>query len=367
MNTRVIVGVVLLIVAAVIIVGVTTLSEEPEPEPEPDTVVGFYGGEKQAFLENERVRAILRDRYNIELDVRREGSIEMVSFPASRYDGVDFVWPSNEIAEVIFSDRTDLGVDVSSETIFRSPIVMYSWQEVVDALIAQGIVEQIDATYYVVDTPALVDLVLSGTQWPAIGLDELGERSIRVISTDPTQSNSGNMWYGLLLNLLSDSEIAQMDDLEANLPTIVDYYQRQGRMSDSSGSLFEDYLQLGLGANPIIVGYENQLIEVFLLNPQLRDQLTEQTRVLYPRPTVWSSHPLLAISDSGVRLMEALQDEDIQRIAWEDHGFRSDIPGITNTATLAFEGIPEQILNVLNLPSPAVMQAMLDALNAVGG
>lgn len=365
MNTRVIVGVGLLVLAAVIIVAVTQLSEEPEPEPEPDTVVGFYGGEKEAFLENERVRSILRERYDLELDIRREGSIEMVSFPASQYDGVDFVWPSNEIAEVIFSDRTDLGVDVSSETIFRSPIVMYSWQEVVDALTAEGIVEQIDATYFVVDTPRLIEMVLGGTQWSDIGLNELGERSIRVISTDPTQSNSGNMFYGLLLNLLSDNEIAQQSDLETHLPTIIDYYERQGRMSDSSGSLFEDYLLQGLGANPLIVGYENQLIEVYLLTPELRDQLTTRTRVLYPRPTVWSSHPLLALTDTGERLMEALQDEDIQRIAWEDHGFRSDIPGITNPDTLDFEGIPEQILNVLNLPRPAVMEAMLEALRAV--
>lgn len=363
MNARVIGGIVLLMAAAGIIAVVQLTEPEPEDPPAPVIeITGFIGGEKTAFMANNEVQQILRDRYNIEVDSIRRGSIEMVEYPQSDYEGIDFVWPSNEVAQVLFSERTDLSLSIRDETIFRSPIVLYSWQEVVDALIAQEIVELREGTYFVVNMQQLIDLALTDVTWADIGLPQLGDRTVNIISTDPTESNSGNMFYGLLLNLLSDNNVARAEDLETHLPTILDYYLRQGLMSDSSGSLFEEYLTEGVGANPIIVGYENQLIETFLLRESIREQLTQQTRVLYPEPTVWSSHPLLAISENGQILLEALQDEDIQRIAWRDHGFRSDIPGIVDLNTIEFEGIPEQILNVLNLPRPSVMQGMLDAL-----
>lgn len=368
MNGRIIAGVVFLVLAAGAI-GFWQLSQpEPEDPPPPVTTVrGYYGGEKQAFLQNPEVLAILRDRYNLELEIIRRGSIEMVSYPASEYENIDFVWPSNEVAVALYEERNG---NVSDETIFRSPIVMYSWQPVVEGLIAQNIVERRNDTFYVIDMPALVDLILSGTTWEEIGVEELGNTTIRVISTDPTESNSGNMFYGLLLNLLSQKEageeVATQDTLPLVLPTVETYYQRQGLMSSSSGDMFENYVTTGIGANPLIVGYENQLIEFYLAFPDLRPLIEADARILYPEPTVWSSHPMIPLTDGGRALVEALQDEDLQRIAWTQHGFRSEIPTINDPATLGFEqGVPSTITRVLNLPRPSVMQAMIDALEAL--
>lgn len=356
------------LVLAAVGIGIYQVANQPEDEPPPPpeiTVVrGYYGGEKQAFLENPAVLEILRDRYQLELDPIRRGSIEMVLYPASEYENMDFVWPSNEVSVWLYEERNG---NVSDETIFRSPIVLFSWQPVVDALIAEGIVEQRNNTFYVVNMTALVDLILSDSTWADIGVPELGNSSIRVVSSDPTRSNSGNMFYSLLMNLLSQKvageEVATTATLPLILPTVENYYQRQGLMPDSSGVMFEQYVTTGMGANPIVAGYENQLIEFYLANPDLRQILESDTRILYPEPTVWSSHPIIPLTEGGQRLTEALQDQEIQTIAWQQHGFRSENLSINDPATLDFDnGVPQNITRVVNLPRPSVVQAMLTAL-----
>ena len=43
-------------------------------------------------------------------------------------------------------------------------------------------------------------------------------------------------------------------------------------------------------------------------------------------------------------LIEALQDEEIQKIVWEQHGFRSGLAGVQNDPkVLNIAGIPESI------------------------
>ena len=59
-------------------------------------VKGIVGSEKSNFLENPRVKAILKDRYGLTIDYTRQGSIEMVT--DSVKPDVDFLWPSSKAA-----------------------------------------------------------------------------------------------------------------------------------------------------------------------------------------------------------------------------------------------------------------------------
>lgn len=360
MSKRLLVGIGLLTIAAVILVvaQMTTNSGDKDDSEtiEIATVKGFVGGEKVGFLDNPDIQKLLADRYQIKVDYTKLGSIEMIEADSS---GQDFLWPSNEVALQLYRD-THPGT-VKAETVFNSPIVLYSWDEVTDALITEGIVEQVDNTYYVVDMPRLVDLILTGQSWSDIGLSQLNGK-INVISTDPTKSNSGNMFFGLLANLLSDG-IATDTTIEEVLPTIKAYYDSLGFLQESSGDLFKLFTQQGMGAYPIIVGYESQLVELSLQNVATRDQILARLRVLYPQPTVWSSHPVIALNANGEKLMNALQDPDIQRMAWEQHGFRSGIAGIENDpAVFNVVGIPLEITSVLPLPRPSTMSRLVEYL-----
>ena len=52
--------------------------------------------------------------------------------------------------------------------------------------------------------------------------------------------------------------------------------------------------------------------------------------MMYPTPTVWSSHVYIALDEAGTAGIDALLDDDIQRLAWEKHGFRT---GVYDTPT----------------------------------
>ena len=115
------------------------------------------------------------------------------------------------------------------------------------------------------------------------------------------------------------------------LPKIKTYYNRMGFQQKSSSDIFDLFISNPY-TYPLLVGYENQLIEYAIQNSDdySIDFLKKNIRTLYPQPTVWSSHPLIAVNEKGQRLMDALKDPEIQQIAWEKHGFRSSVKGVRN-------------------------------------
>ena len=57
-------------------------------------------------------------------------------------------------------------------------------------------------------------------------------------------------------------------------------------------------------------------------NPDIWEQVKEDIVMLYPTPTVWSSHVYIALDEAGTAGIDALLDEEVQKLAWEKHGFR---------------------------------------------
>lgn len=325
----------------------------------PATVVsGFVGGEKSRFLANPEVQEILRGRYAIELDAVKAGSIEMVTRLPT--EGKSFLWPSNQVAVELHRRRG--GVVLAEENVFNSPIVLYTWDVVGDALREAGLVTEREGVRYLSDFPGLVERLEAGADWKSVGLDQLYGR-MKVYSTDPRRSNSGNMFSGLLANMMAGGEVVTEDALPSVLPRLTTYFESMGYMEHSSGDIFESFLKTGVGAKPIIVGYENQLIEYALEHRDQIEVLERRIRTLFPVPTVWSSHPIIALDEDGRRLIEAMQDDDLQRLAWERHGFRSGLMGVENDpAALPVRGVPPTIQAVLPMPSATVMEAVLDGL-----
>jgi len=328
--------------------------------PQAVTLKGYVGGEKMAFLEDEEVRKILKKRYGIHLDYAKAGSIEMVKGEIK--EDVDYLWPSSQVALELFK-LTRPGNMVKSEIIFNSPIVLYSWEMVTEALTKLGIVKKIDESYYIVDFPKMVGLILDNKKWSDIGLPELYGR-VQIISTDPSKSNSGNMYSGLLANIIYGDVVSEQT-LDRVLPKVKDVFLKLGYMEHSSSDLFEQYLRTGIGAKPVIAGYENQIIEFSLAYKNLWPRVKDKMRILYPVPTVWSSHPLIIIKPRAKPLIQALQDKDVQRIAWEKHGFRTGLIGVQNDPkVLKCKSIPESITKVIPMPSPAVMDRIIESIQS---
>ncbi len=340
--------------------GTPSPSGEPAPQRPVRVLSGEVGGEKWGFLQDEAVRKILLERHGIRLDASKAGSIEMVS-GAIRGD-LDFLWPSSQLALQIFRTK-HAQLHRKSEVIFNSPLVLYSWDIVVDALMKAGIAKQEDGVYYLSDFGKLVEMVLAGRTWEQIGLPELYGR-ILVISTDPLRSNSGNSFAALLANALQQ-DVVDETTVEKHIPNIKAFFAKLGYMEHSSGDLFLQFLRTGVGAKPIIVGYENQIIEFAAEHRDVWHKVRDRIRILYPIPTVWSSHPLIVLRKDAEDLVPALADPELMKIAWERHGFRTGLMDAQNDpSVLQMTGIPAQIRKAVPMPTPAVMQKIMDALQS---
>lgn len=321
--------------------------------PQSVTVRGYIGSEKSNFLDNDEVKRLLRTKHGLEVDYRRAGSIEMIDLPREE---MDFLWPSSQVALELYRLRG--GESVASETIFSSPIVLYSWAEIADALASQGIATRAGEGHVEADVARLLALELEGAAWGDIGMSQLFGNVV-ITSTDPTRSNSGNLFAGLVANLVHGGVVD-----ESTLPEVLDevvrVFRMQGFMEHSTGTLYEQYLTKGMGPYPLIVGYENQIVEFSLQNPGLWESVRGLMAVIYPVPTVYSEHPLIALNDDGRRLIEALADEEIQDVAWMQHGFRTGIEN--DPAELGISGIPRRVTQIIRMPVPAVMDAIITAL-----
>lgn len=261
------------------------------------------------------MQQILRDRYKLSVEYTREGSMEMVSQDTS---GQNFLFPSNQTALELYEQN--FGSPKASEIVFNTPLVLYTHTPVAEALKSQGIAGESDGVT-TADMEILTEWIASGKTWADIGLPEL-YGSISVATTDPVKSNSGNMFAGLLANTLAGG-VTSEEDLPEVLPQLQAIFQRLGYMESSSSDLFDQFLKTGMGAKPLIAGYESQLLEFAVQEPETWAQVQEDIVLLYPTPTVWSSHVYIALDDAGAQGTQAFLDEEIQRLAWERHGFRT--------------------------------------------
>lgn len=317
----------------------------------------FYGGEKAAFLENPAVTRIIENDYKITLNATKAGSVEMATTLDTT--GRDCIWPSTMVAVEL---ARNAGKPVEGdETIFNSPIVFYAWDEVAEAMQGAGVVSARDG-FLIADVAGIGRLIAEGKRWQEdLGLNVYGP--FKVFSTHPAKSNSGNIWSGLLATVFNGGETPTDQSLNEVLPQIETYFDAMGHMEASSGDIFENFLKQGMGSRPIIVGYENQLVEFVKANAQYADLIRSKIRVIYPEPTVFSSHPLISLTPACKRLVEAMQDPKIQALAWADHGFRTGLIGVENDPALITEArLPETVDLVVPMPSAAVMSEIIETV-----
>lgn len=337
------------IVCAVVYVGVSGSQKVAE-------INGFVGGEKIGLLEDEEVQKILKDHYKLSIDYAKAGSIDMVT---ADHTGRDFLFPSNQTALELYEQL--YGKPVKSEIILNTPIVLYTHKAVTDALMKQGIAREESGVYYV-DMSQLATCIEGGKTWADVGLPQL-YGSVTVGTTDPTKSNSGNMFAGLLANTLCGGT-ADASSIDAVMPRLQGIFQKLGYMESSSADLFDQFLKMGMGAKPLIAGYENQLLEFAAENPEVWGQVKGDIMMLYPSPTVWSSHVYIALDDAGAAGIDALLDTDVQRLAWEKHGFRTglyDAP--VDAEQFGVSGLADNITQVAPMPDAKTMEKIIQALS----
>ena len=346
-------GLILLVVLMAVIGGIYFVTGNA---PRIVNVDGYVGGEKIELLEDEEVQSVFEEKYGLNVDYSRAGSLDMMTADLS---GRDYLFPSSSIALEYYEDLH--GSPVQSEIVLNTPIVLYTHQIVLDAFESQGLITT-DGDIHYIDMAGLLELIQNGAQWSDIGLPELYGR-VSVDTTDPSKSNSGNMFAALVANVLNEGQTVTEADLAAILPELQDIFGKLGYMETSSSDLFSQFLRMGVGAEPIIAGYESQLIEYAAIYPDEYDRIRDDVVMLYPTPTVWSAHVMIALDENGQILLNAMQDEEVQDLAWTKHGFRTGNYGdIADSGSIPADGVASSITQVAQVPSYDVMKVIIEQL-----
>ena len=85
--------------------------------------------------------------------------------------------------------------------------------------------------------------------------------------------------------------------------------------------------------------------------------------MIYPTPAVWSSHVFIALDEKGAAGIDALMDEEVQRLAWEQHGFRTGVAGTAQDAQrFDVPYLAPEVTQVAPMPEYAAMEQIIAAL-----
>lgn len=371
------IGILVFIVLVLLIIGIKIFSGSGTTI-NLTTVYVATGGGKEDFLSDKKVQEILRKKYKLNVVFDTWSNGKTISAPLIR----ETVKLGNESIISKINSGSDVTINTSGVTKYdamftsdqrfydyykllpnkanneadrytvlaggltlNTPIVIYSWKEVVNALINESIVTLVDGVYYITDMNKLIDYILNNKKWSDIGLNDL-YGNINIASTDPVSSSPGATYYGLLLAILSDGQISD-DTIDNNLVKLKQFYQKSGYMNNTPADLFERYLKTGMGGEPMIVDYEKSIIDFANSNPNGFNQVKDNIVVLYPKPTIWNSHCLAVFTSNGKKLYDAFSDEEIGQIAWEKYGFRTGISGGTYDVSKSGIGIPQNITSTV--------------------
>ncbi|MCL2321645.1 MAG: hypothetical protein FWC47_05995 [Oscillospiraceae bacterium] len=320
------------------------------------TIYGAVGGGKENLLADPDFIRILKDKYKLNVVNDAWSNGKLIKDPVVRGDGskYDFIFFSDQRFFDYYKLSPDpLKQEASREYVVKgalalnTPIVIYSWDIVTDALINEGIVTLSNGVYYISDMEKLIQYIVDGKTWADIGFNQIYGK-INIASTDPVTSSPGTSYYGLLASIMNRGEVTE-ENLNGVLPRLDDFYKRSGFLNNTPADLFELYLRTGAGGKPMIVDYEKSIIDFANNNPSGWEAVKDRIRILYPAPTIWNSHCIAALDENGAKYLDAFNDKEIQDLAWEKYGFRVGITGGTyDVSRLTVQGIPQSIDSVVS-------------------
>ncbi len=227
-----------------------------------ETVRILYSSDKKTLFNDPEFREMLKKKYGI---VPEGTKLESSEIPKD-LSGYDGVWLSQH-AEV---------KDQKSKDIFQTSLVLYSWHEIVKALMREGIVEKKGERYVVAKPEKLKSLEQQGRTYESVGLSGRYEK-IRVMSADANTDES---------------------------------------------LLFDRYIKQGELSYPLITADENLIIELYQTQPTYREKIRKEVVVLMFNPPILVPHSFIAISLAGKKMINILEKPDIRQFISRKYGLR---------------------------------------------
>lgn len=355
-------GGLLAVILAVGVAGGALLWRQAQPEPaeppqpkEAVMVNGYLGGEKIGLFQDEEFQKLAAEQ-GLSIRYKKAGSLAMMD---ADLEGMDYLFPSSRAAVEYGASK---GVSSSDQDIvFNSPIVIYTYRDVADALVGSGLMSKQGDVYYL-DANAAVTAMTQNKTWADLGWGG-GYGQFRIDSTDPTKSNSGNEWAALVATMLNGGQPATVDSINRDKDAILAIFSKSGWMETSSEDSFAQFLTLGEGSKPMMVGYESQILDLAANQPDLYAQAKDDVVIAYLTPTVWSTHVIMPLDEKGVELRDFLKSSAVQKLAWEKHGFRNASYAAGSSASFGVPGVVDKVGAAVELPSTGAMNRLIELLD----
>ena len=304
--------------------------------------------EKEGFFNNPKVINLL-EKNGVKLDIKKEGSITMVQNPTI---WKDFLSPSTNIATELY--KASWWKLSKTDTIFYSPLVIYSWKNNIDVFEKIWLVKK-DVDHYIIDLKKITELIMKDTKISDLWI-VWDDRYLKIYSTDPTKSNSWNMFAWLIYSILwwDGANINQQI-----LEQLWIFFDKMWFTLWSSSDIFKNFLNKW-ESMMMVVWYENQLIEFYNENPEYQDYIKNNIVILYPNPTVWAEHEIISLNEKWDKLIDLLENKkEFKDIASKEHWFRImwEIKW-----TVSISNIAKKITNIISLPSFKVVNDIITFL-----
>ena len=370
---------VVLILAAIVVAGGIALgpgllagsepadNESADQSQELTTVHGVIGSEKESLFADPEAKEIFA-RYGLDVQVTTSGSWAMAERAGIEQE--DFASPSSEVAAAHLTDVHGDAV-LSTTRPFYSPLAIATGSTVLDVLAANGLAEQRDGVWYL-DMAAYLDAVANGRRWTDLAGSEAypSSRNVMITSTDVRSSNSALMYLSLASYVLNGNAVVTSEDAarEQAMASLARLFLDQGYSQSSSAGPWESFLSKGPMNQPLTLIYESQYLEA-QMNESTR--VTDEMRICYPDPTIFSDHVVVAFSEAGQRVQDVLDnDPDMARVIAR-HGFRVNgansgaFSEQISQAGLTGYAADGTFIDAAQAPSYEVADAMLQTIEAL--
>ncbi|WP_433183373.1 three-helix bundle dimerization domain-containing protein [Actinoallomurus sp. CA-150999] len=344
------------VVGAVAVVAVSVSGGSSHPlTPKPLTTVrGAIGSEKAAFFEDPQVRKALADN-GIRVEVDAAGSRQIAtSLDLQKYD---FAFPSSAPA----GDRIQRLRHVGTKyTPFSSPMAIATFQPIAQLLAKAGVAKHHGATWSF-DVGRYLQLAGKGVRWDQLAKNTTFpvHKKVLVSTTDPRSSNSAAMYLAVTSYVANGNTIVQGAAAEKRvLPAVSRLFVGQGYTDNTTTGPFSTYLSAGMGETPLVWIYEAQFVDA-VVHGQIKPGMV----LMYPSPTVLSTHTLVPLDAKGDKVGRLLStDPELQRLAAE-HGFRTADPArFAKVAVDHRAPVALNLIDVVDTPTYDSLERLLDGV-----
>ncbi|WP_316520673.1 substrate-binding domain-containing protein [Kitasatospora brasiliensis] len=310
------------VVAALALLGGVAFALIPDDkDAEPVTVTGLIGSEKRDFFDDPDVKAELKKQHLV-VKAEPTGSWTMAE-QARNTPNLDFAFPASSAPALDI--QRDWKLKDSPRVQFYSPLVIVTHASVADVLKKNQLADEKDGVWTFQMDKYVAALKQGGQRWKdltgAAAHPEL-DGLVYVSTTDPESSSSGALYLAILSYLANGNQVVSDDaGVKAVQDVLYTANRVQGLQKVSSDGPFREF---GAGVNTLVFAYESQAAAL-----PLQGRPTGDMVVMYPTTTIKTDHTLVARTDGGRKLADALVNDPELRRLEARFGLRPDAePGL---------------------------------------